>query len=481
MIHCHTIIIGLIVLVSLTNGFGPNSTNTTGDPHYKKKPTNKPLVSPINLKKPVYNYPTIKPVYKYPTKKPFNSKPPTVKPMYTYPSKRPANRNPSTYPVSKYPTKMPQVYPTDSPSSVPSKGPSSVPSTYPTSSISRLPTTEPATVIPSNIPTESPSDVPTVVPIVLPTWSPSIDPSFMPSDVPISRLPTTEPTTAMPSNVPSESPSNVPTVVPIVLPTWSPSIDPSFMPSNVPAVLSCSCNKYNASGNGPDVVLCWNSTKPNEYFGVYNATDTLFTTNRIIKNPSFPASSDNFHLYGKNIGCSFTYDNVRPLNDNGVLYLASNDLTYEIGYKDFGQGFNFIIDSCDAKQERAVDQGPVACPNNLLIHQETGILQGTSETELITTNNDSKIIIGVVVSIILTVFFAAAMFALYHKYIISNNMKENKDYDLEIFYNSTINNYENRYYSNNPMDSVSLSEQYDGNKNNNEASSTTSSTHSMYY
>ena len=104
--------------------------------------------------------------------------------------------------------------------------------------------------------------------------------------------------------------------------------------------------------------------------------------------------------------------------------------------------------------------GTVTCSYNL--HQGIGSLQGTSETELI-TNKDSKITIGVVVSITLVIFCAAVMYIFYHKHkTTNNNMKENKDYDSEFFYssNTTTNNYENQYYSySNPMDSVKASEQ----------------------
>ena len=77
------------------------------------------------------------------------------------------------------------------------------------------------------------------------------------------------------------------------------------------------------------------------------------------------------------------------------------------------------------------------------LHQGAVSLPGKSDTGL-TTNNDSKIIIGIVVSIILAVLFVAIMYILYRKYKTNNNTKENKDYNLEIFY-STTNNYENQH------------------------------------
>ena len=61
--------------------------------------------------------------------------------------------------------------------------------------------------------------------------------------------------------------------------------------------------------------------------------------------------------------------------------------------------------------------------------------KGMPDTEL---TNDSKVAIGITVSIILTVFCAVAIFMLYRKYN-SINAKENKDnYGLENFYISRV-------------------------------------------
>ena len=139
------------------------------------------------------------------------------------------------------------------------------------------------------------------------------------------------------------------------------------------------------------------------------------------------------------------------MNTNGIVYISSKK-EYNIY---FAFGDTYIFD-CTIDQA-ATNAGAVTCPNKLLNNEGIGSLQGTSETELI-TNNDSKMTIAVVVSIILTVFCAVVMFILYRKYkSTNNNMKENKDYDLEIFYsaNTATNNYENQNYSNNPMESVS--------------------------
>ena len=137
---------------------------------------------------------------------------------------------------------------------------------------------------------------------------------------------------------------------------------------------------------------------------------------------------------------------------------------------------SYILNKCKntpGRQDTAVTSGgTITCPNKLLNNEGIGSLQETSETELMTTK-DSKITIAVVVSIILTVFCAVVMFMLYRKYkTANNNVKENKDYDLETFYSATTtnNNYKNQNYSNNPVDNItSSSEQYNNNKIKNDS------------
>ena len=152
-----------------------------------------------------------------------------------------------------------------------------------------------------------------------------------------------------------------------------------------------------------------------------------------------------------------TFDNVRPLTSNGVAVVKTGGSYFYVYYN--GTGYQ-RYDCVNAVSLNLVSKGQTECPSAL--YQGIGSLQGTSETELI-INNDSKITIGVVVSIILAVFCAAVMYIFYHKHkTTNNNMKENKDYDSEFFYssNTTTNNYENQYYSySNPMDSVKASEQ----------------------
>ena len=407
-------IISLIVFVPVSSRFthvvtgsssfkfisSSNSTNSTSDPHHhddtNKKPTtttSKPVVSPT--RKTEYNYPTSKPMYKYPTKKPLNLKPPTAKPVYRYPSKKPV----------KCPTG----------SSNPILSPSAEP--Y-------------ASILPTIV---SPSKVPSLLSSTQPTNSPGFSPTKPPTS---NALPTLQPVVTGVSTIPTNS--------------HQPSSEPSTVaPSNMPTS-SCACNNYtvhsyNVGVNmGPGLFLCWNVAKPIEYFGVYASTDISFTKNLIITNPIFPSAS-----VINAPSCSFVYDNFHPLTPQGLAYNHTGTVFHMSAT---------ILNRCGGQTGYFFNAGEIPCPNNL--RQEVGSLQGASETELITTK-DSKIIIGVVVSIILIVFSAIAMYILYHKYKTKNstvnNAKENKEYDLEIFYSasSTNNNYANQYYSNNLMDSGS--------------------------
>ena len=220
---------------------------------------------------------------------------------------------------------------------------------------------------------------------------------------------------------------------------------PTTEPSSVPFASSCSCDLYKT---GPDIVLCYNSTKPNEYFGVYLADDTTFINNTILKNPNFPGASVTPNCN------SIVFDNKKPISGNGVGYKLGTSY-----YNLYVDGGIIYLIPCTGGNIQITYGGSVTCPNSLLNNQGVGSLQETSEMELPNTTKDSKIIIGVVVSIILTMFCAAVLYILYRKYKINNNVKENRVYDLDIFYNT--NNYEKQHYSRNPMDSsVQSSEPY---------------------
>ena len=159
-----------------------------------------------------------------------------------------------------------------------------------------------------------------------------------------------------PSNISSQGPtvSDTPSLPSSLIPSEEPSMKPSTV------LTSCSCEKITTDGLGPNVVLCWNSTKPNEYFGIYAATDTSFNTNLILPNPSFPASS----TYSCN-GNPTSYDNVHPLTDggDGVVYISSN-----VGYNIYFDSSYHIL-ACTGGNKIGTYAGTVTCPNNLDLSQ----------------------------------------------------------------------------------------------------------------
>ena len=138
----------------------------------------------------------------------------------------------------------------------------------------------------------------------------------------------------------------------------------------------------------------------------------------------------------------------------GIAYThsATGGNTYR--YNMFSNGGLYTTYVCETATTVSdfTDNGPVTCSFDS--HQGIGSFEGASETELMTTK-DSKIIIGIVVSIILTIFCAAVMFILYRK-----NIKESNDYDLEIFYSAatTTNSLETLHYTNKHTNTVQVSE-----------------------
>ena len=228
-------------------------------------------------------------------------------------------------------------------------------------------------------------------------------------------------------------------------------------PSNLlnpvtPLTPTCSCEKYPTNGVGPDIVACWNDLT-NEYFGVYDAADTLFTTNLIQNNPNFPGSS--------NIpSCpSFTYDNAYPLDSSaGLTYMVGTDAYYINSVI----GINSVV-RCNNQFTIGPVEIPsaVTCPASIL-KEGKGSLQTTSQTEL---NQDSKVTIIIVVSIVSTILFAGIMFMLYRKYKSNKTKDSTEDYTLESFYVGDVNH---GHCSNNQMEatnSVQLPEQHDHTRN----------------
>ena len=300
-----------------------------------------------------------------------------------------------------------------------------------------------------------------------PTTKPILPINKTPTKKPLYRYPTTKPIIKPVNKIvptkkpiykyPSKSPFN-----PSHLSTIVPSSPPTFGPSAVPALscllpcltaATCFCNIFTHSNQvnyGPNVILCYNTTKPNMYFGVYNAAEVpIFKTNLIVPNPTFPTSSK------LNVSCGSAgmHDNIAPLDSLGTAYQIGTE--YYVIFNEIGDsGLN--VYGCNAtasSYEVTVDVGAVDCLGNHPNENATiGFLQGNEE---LTHDSISVTVVAVVVSIILTVFVCVVMFILYRKYK-NNNLKQYKDinYDMEIFY---ITNGDNNY-SHNPMETSRSSE-----------------------
>ena len=160
-----------------------------------------------------------------------------------------------------------------------------------------------------------PTSAPTLKTTFASTVKPTVKPTKAPSAVPSAVL-----TTSLPSTLPINLPSQ-----PSVLPSFIPTAEPTYFPTVEPTTSTCSCQKYKGSSIpgtslGPDVVVCWNTTKPDKIFGVYFAYGTIFDTNRILPNPNFPASTS----YAS-AGCNtFSYSNKQPLDGDGVAFYIGN-------------------------------------------------------------------------------------------------------------------------------------------------------------
>ena len=120
-------------------------------------------------------------------------------------------------------------------------------------------------------------------------------------------------------------------------------------------------------------------------------------------------------------------------------------VSYHVGAHYYGI---FKIYDCNTLNEYPVlFHGNVTCPSGL--HLEVGSLEGTSEL----ASKESKVTIGVVVSVILTILCVATLFVLYRKCKASRT-KENEKEGLESFY--TIYR-DDQNHSKNPMDTASSS------------------------
>ena len=336
-----------------------DSTNTT-DPHRNDKPVSKPVNKPVSKpeRKPANKYPTHKPVHKYPTKKP----------VYKYPTSKPFCPHPSNRP---------------------SKKPTNVPSLSPTSASCEC----------SSVTVE-----PQFGPSIVACWSGDeffgvydvLDTSFS-NNYLLQNLvfPSTSNVSNCHKNIYDNiSPltseglaycidgkcnilyySNAPHVYSCVSDSSSnsiPSTDikPVQCPYNLNRKPTCSCQEIrNDFTDSTDVIACWNSTKPDEYFGVYNysfgnhnSTDYDFSTNRIIKNPDFPYDS----VFPTCPDFDLRYDNARP-TDLG--------LAYQIGALPFF--VSSVIDdqnimrfpNCDGDSINSVQwhfQNAAVCPSHFL-------------------------------------------------------------------------------------------------------------------
>lgn len=355
-------------------------TRTGDKPVKKNKSTDKPAYS-YQSKKPVYKYPTKKPVYKYSTKKPLY-KYSTNKPLYKYSTKKPVYKYPSKKPVYKYPTKKPICPPTIEPTTA-------------ADLFTSVPSSEP-----SNDPTFEPSSDPTLVPSL--TLEPSI--SFGPTSDP-TLSPSSEPTTA-PTSEPSEQ---------------------------------CICQQFvDAQSGFSSFNLCF---RGQEYFGYYGVNDVNFTTNFLVSNPLFPDAS----ALPVDSSCNLRYDNKQPLNNFGVLFHFGGSIYHNL-YLDAATQSYHIVEDCTSAPGNAtlLSTFPVsanACPAPVVKKAEIGSSQGAGES---VTAMDSKVIIGITVSIVLAVLFAVATYMMYRKHKNNHIKDSNKDYALENFYFSKeANNHEN--------------------------------------
>ena len=215
------------------------------------------------------------------------------------------------------------------------------------------------TAWPSLAPSTKPTLIPaSVAPSTKPSLIPSVEPNFVPSTKP----------TFIPSIEPSVGPYTKPTLIPTNMPSMAPSSKPSFIPSAVPVFASaCFCHRYDAVLALVGFVLCYNNTKPNEYFGVYTSLDILFSTNLIIKNPNFPSNS-------VVSVCGGAYDNSQPLTSDGVAFLIS--IPYIATSKIYDSGSNVKFQICGGLEYVLTDMGSVTCPNSVLNNEGLG----TSET-----------------------------------------------------------------------------------------------------
>ena len=180
------------------------------------------------------------------------------------------------------------------------------------------------------------------------------------SSAPVYKYPTVKPIYKYPTLKPiHKCPTNTPSSAPTLEPTNEPSSTPSAPKKG------CTCNKYSIAGTepSPNVVLCYNNTKPTEYFGVYDATGAtpVFGTNLIEPNLNFPLTTNFPAGSGRCSGAS--YDNARPVTNHGVGYvIGSNSYVIFLGSPDPNlQGF-----FCNGvgSPALATDLGPVNCPLN---------------------------------------------------------------------------------------------------------------------
>ena len=225
------------------------------------------------------------------------------------------------------------------------------------------------------------------------------------------------------------------------------STDPSVRSSEIPILtFYIQFDFGNIGANWNVVTFSIGSIELGEGFQIYGSNQPGELGNLLYTSPWDPTEVCLFNAT-YNCGKQYRYMSITAF-DIGVLNGLGGNEYANVLASSITFSSSPVIYNCAPSVAPTVEPSfePSATPN--IISEQVITSQQSSQYHYMTL--EAKVIVGVVVSVVLSI---CCIFALFMRYRYKNkNLKIFKDYDLEYFYNN--NNNETDSYMNNPRDSL---------------------------